>query len=290
MVVLDNLRSGHREHVVGDAFIAGDVGDVPLVRGLIREYRVTSVMHFAARSLVGESVQDPLAYVEGNVGRTARLLQAMQAEGVREIVFSSTAAVYGEPETTPIPEDHPKRPLNPYGQSKWWIEETLDACESAWGLRHIALRYFNAAGGVPEWGLQERHDPETHLIPRLLTAQRRDERAEVYGTDYPTPDGTAVRDYVHVLDLAEAHRLALRAVRLGRSAAYNVGTGEGLSVLQVIAAVREATGRDLPYEVRPRRPGDPAVLVADPGRIRRELGFSPRHSGIREIVGSAVQP
>lgn len=288
MLVLDNLRSGHRSNVPENLLHEGDIGDVEFVRSLIRRHGVTSVMHFAARSLVGESVEDPLAYVEGNVGRTARLLQAMQAEGVHEIVFSSSAAVYGEPREIPIPEDHPKQPLSPYGQSKWWIEETLRACGSAWGLGSISLRYFNAAGGVPELGLRERHDPETHLIPRLLETHRAGGVAEIFGGDYPTPDGTAIRDYVHVLDLAEAHVLALGAVRAGHNGAYNVGTGLGLSVREVVDAVGHVTGRPLMSEMRPRRSGDPAVLVADPGRIMSELGWAPRHSGIEEIVETAL--
>lgn len=286
-VVLDDLSTGHEDAVAQGLLIRGDIEDGALVESICRERAVDAVIHFAAKSLVGESMRDPLLYVRHNVGKTAALLQSMRRAGVRRLVFSSTAAVYGEPERTPIPEDHPKRPVNPYGLSKWWIEQTISWCRAAWGLDAICLRYFNAAGAVPERGLRERHDPETHLIPRLLAALSAGRPVEVFGTDYPTPDGSAVRDYIHVLDLAQAHLVALWAVREGRSGAYNVGTGEGHSVLEVVSRLEEVAGVAVARSLLPRRAGDPAALVADGARLRAELGWEPRHSDLHSIIASA---
>lgn len=289
VVVLDDLSTGHRSSVPPKVpFVQGDIADDALVRSVIREHGVRAVVHFAAKSLVAESTMDPLLYVRANLGKTAAFLESLRTEQVRSIVFSSTAAVYGEPEVVPIPERQPQRPVNPYGLTKWWIEQTLGWCERAWGLSWIALRYFNAAGGVPERSLAERHHPETHLIPRLLQAWQQQGPAEIFGADYPTADGTAVRDYVHVRDLAQAHRLALTAAQEGRSGVYNVGTGRGYSVLEVVSALEQETGTNLDHRVLPRRAGDPATLVADGSKIRQDFGWQPQYSDMRSIIRTAL--
>ncbi len=287
VVVYDNLLTGHRRAVPpGAAFVRGDIGDAAAVRRVLREEEIDAVVHMAAVSLVGVSVKDPALYYRNNVTAGLTMLDAMLAEGVHRIVFSSSASVYGEPERQPIGEEDATRPTSPYGETKLAFENALRWYDRAYGLRSISLRYFNAAGASERAG--EDHEPETHLIPKLLrVAVGRDEPLTVYGDDYPTRDGTGVRDYVHVLDLADAHVASLDAVD-GGSAVYNLGCGgEGYSVREVIEAARAVTGHELPVRIGPRRPGDPAVLVARSQRIRRELGWQPRHQDLHAIIGSA---
>jgi len=266
--------------------VVGDIADRELVVRLCREHGLDAIVHLAASSLVGESVQQPARYYDNNVRKGVALLDAAVAAGVTRFVLSSTAAVYGEPAETPIHEDVATVPTNPYGDTKLALERALHWYEQAYGLRYASLRYFNAAGATERNG--ERHDPETHLIPIVLDVAR-GMRPEVgiFGTDYPTPDGTCVRDYIHVSDLANAHVLALDALRERGSRIYNLGCGGGYSVRQVIDAAREVTGRDIKTIDLPRRAGDPAVLVASSERIRRELGWSPVRQDVRAIVGDA---
>jgi UDP-glucose 4-epimerase len=290
VVVLDNLATGHREFVPpGARFVEADLGDEAALDALFAARRIDAVMHFAACSLVGESVVDPLKYWDNNAARSATLLRAMLRHGVRRLVFSSTAAVYGEPERTPIREDAPVLPTNPYGASKAAVERMLADCERAHGLRYAALRYFNAAGADPAARRGERHEPETHLIPLVLrVASGRRPDIAVYGSDYPTPDGTCLRDYIHICDLASAHLLALDALAQGaRSMTLNLGNERGYSVREVIETARAVTGHPIPVVERDRRPGDPAVLVADSGRARRELGWRPAFPDLERIVATA---
>lgn len=289
-VVLDNLTTGHRALLHPEAqFVEGDFGDRSLVAALLKQREIQAVMHFAASSLVGESVDAPLMYYRNNVSKTVELLDAMRDAEVRNFIFSSTAAVYGHPETVPITEAHPVRPTSPYGTTKAVIERLLAEVEAAHGIRHVSLRYFNAAGAHPRRAIGERHDPETHLIPSLMQAalgQR--SSVQVFGLDWPTPDGSCVRDYVHVCDLASAHLLALERLDAGApSATYNVGTGRGHSVLDVMETVARVTGLTIPFHEGPRRPGDPAVLVANADLIVRELGWRPELSRLDSIVESA---
>lgn len=286
VVVLDNLCTGHRAAVHPDArFVQGDTRDTPAVTRLLREARIDAVVHMAAHSQVGTSVSDPRSYFDNNVRGGLALLDAMADVGVGRIVFSSTAAVYGEPDHCPIDEGAATRPTSPYGDTKLMLETVLGRYDAAYGLRYAALRYFNAAGASARAG--EDHRPETHLIPRLLVAARDGgPAATLFGTDYPTRDGTCVRDYIHVLDLARAHVLALGA--LGeRSRVYNLGNGDGYTVREVVEAAERVTGRTVPVVVGPRRAGDPATLVASSRRIREELGWSPRYPGLDGIIGSA---
>jgi UDP-glucose-4-epimerase GalE len=288
VVVYDNLSTGHRAAVRWGTLVRGDVRDETAVRAVIREHRVTAVMHFAARLLVGESVTDPAGYYLNNVEGTLALLRAMVAESVGRLVFSSTAAVFGNPVETPIREDHPTVPINPYGETKLAIERALPHFEKAYGLRAVRLRYFNAAGADPEGELGEDHRPEAHVIPRALEAILGRAPLEVYGQDYPTPDGTCLRDYIHVTDLAQAHVLALERLEQNRaSAVYNLGNGRPFSVRDVVATVERVTGRTVPVVPAPRRPGDPAVLFASSDRIRRELGWEPAFPDLDRIVETA---
>lgn len=289
VVVLDNLSKGHRELIPGGTFVEGDLGDNALLDRLFTEQDISAVMHFAAFSLVGESVQEPLAYYRNNVARTVELLDAMRRHDITRFIFSSTAAVYGEPVTTPISEDHPNQPTNPYGASKLAVERMLADCAAAYGLRYIALRYFNAAGADAEGGLGERHEPESHLIPLVLqTATGERDAIQIYGEDYPTPDGTCLRDYVHVSDLAQAHLLALESLLGdGANAIYNLGNSKGYSVREVIDIARRITGRPITTRSAARRPGDPAVLVADSRKIRKALGWQPRYEQLEAIIASA---
>lgn len=288
-VVYDNLSRGHRQAAGPFPFVHGDVGDGALLEETVRRWGIGAAVHLAADSLVGESVADPRRYFENNVGRGLALLGTLLRCEVRRFILSSTAAVYGEPEQVPIPEDHPLRPTNPYGESKAFLETVLRRYDAAHGLRFVSLRYFNAAGAHPRGDLGEDHDPETHLVPIVLQAALGErDRVVVFGDDYPTPDGTAVRDYVHVCDLAEAHVLALRALLDGTpSAVYNLGNSRGHSVREVLETARRVTGRPIPHEVGPRRPGDPAVLVASSEKIRRELGWRPRYAGLETILATA---
>jgi len=297
VVVYDDLSAGHPEAVsaVAGAFparhvslVPGDIADTAGVESVLRRAGATAVMHFAARLLVGESVRDPFAYYRVNVGGTLSVLEAMARAGVRHFVFSSTAATFGEPERVPIDEGHSQRPINPYGETKLAVERALPHVERAHGIRHVILRYFNASGADPEGLLGEDHDPEEHLIPRALAAAVGGPGLTVFGDDYPTPDGTCIRDFVHVSDLADAHLLALaRLEGGGASSAYNLGNGDGRSVREVLDAVAAVGGRPVPHAVGPRRPGDPARLVAASARARAELGWSPRRHRLETIVDTA---
>lgn len=295
VLVLDNLSRGHREALPGAGrkgpvqLVVGDVRDEGTLIGILRRHPVGTVVHLAGKSLVGESVRRPEAYYLHNVGGGLNLLRAMRRAGVNRLVFSSSAAVYGEPRQTPIREDHPLCPTNPYGRSKLAFEQILGDMGSAHGLRFFAFRYFNAAGADAGGGLGEDHRPETHLIPSLLqVALGQATHLQVFGRDFPTPDGTCVRDFVHVSDLADAHVLALAALEAGHpGGAYNLGSGTGHSVRQVVEAARRVTGHPLPVTFAPRRPGDPAVLVAAADRAAAELGWRPRRSSLEEILRSA---
>lgn len=289
VVVLDNLRTGHRPAVLTPHFYVGDIADSALIAEIVSKHEVVAAVHFAALSLVGESMKLPTKYLEGNTIKTQQFIQALVENGVRRLVFSSTAAVYGMPAEVPIPEHSPKLPINPYGISKLFIEQYLQMAETLYGLKWIALRYFNAAGAAADGQIGEAHDPETHLIPLVLqTALGQRDAISVFGQDYDTPDGTAVRDYIHVEDLADAHARALQALADGAaSSAYNVGTGRGYSVLEVIEAARRITGREIPLINAPRREGDPAVLVAQVDRIASDLGFAARHSDLDTMIASA---
>lgn len=289
VVAYDDLSSGHRDAVVGAALVEGDVRDTGRLSDTLRAHRVEAVMHFAARIDVGESVKRPDLYYHTNVHGSRCLLDAMRAAGVDRFVFSSTAAVYGEPETIPIPEDHPLRPTSPYGASKWMVERMLADEDAAYGLRSASLRYFNAAGADPEGGLGERHDPETHLVPLACqAASGRRAAITVFGRDYPTPDGTCLRDYIHVQDLCEAHLKALEYLAGGGvTDAFNLGYGHGTSVQEIIDTVRLVSGREPAVEDGPRRAGDPARLVADPARARRVLGWTPARADLDTIVADA---
>lgn len=288
-ITLDNLSKGHEEAVLGGKFIQADITDGGAVQQILDREGIEAVIHLAAESLVGESVVHPEKYFRTNIYGSMTLLEAMRAGGVRYLVFSSTAAVYGEPERIPIPEDHPTAPTNPYGFTKLTVEQMMAWYERAHGLRYVSLRYFNAAGSEPEGRIGEDHKPETHLIPVVLQAALglRPE-VEIFGMDYPTPDGTCIRDYIHVMDLAEAHVLALKALMEGApSGIYNLGNGQGYSNQEVIAAARRVTGRKIPARSGPRRPGDPAVLVASSDRIQRELGWRPRYPELERIIETA---
>ena len=287
-VVLDDLSTGHRDAVAPEAaFVEGSVQDGPLVTRLLGEHGAGTVMHFAASSLVGESCEDPGKYFRNNVGGTLSLLDAMRASGADRFIFSSTAAVYGDPESVPITEDMPTRPLNPYGLSKRMIEQILEWYSRAHGIRSVALRYFNAAGAYGAYG--EDHHPETHLIPNILmAADGTRERISVFGTDYDTPDGTCVRDYIHVEDLADAHLLAMEYLRDGgQTQVLNLGNSAGHSVLEVIASACRVTGKEVPVIHAGRRPGDADRLVASSDKARRLLGWKPKKGGMDVIVRDA---
>ncbi|GAQ57666.1 UDP-glucose 4-epimerase GalE [Streptomyces acidiscabies] len=283
VTVLDNLSTGFREGVpAGAAFIEGDIRDA----GKWLDASYEAVLHFAASSQVGESVVRPEKYWENNVGGTMALLGAMREAGVRKLVFSSTAATYGEPDVVPIPETAVTKPTNPYGATKLAVDYMITSEANAHGLGAVSLRYFNVAGAYGAQG--ERHDPESHLIPLVLqVAQGRREAISVYGDDYPTPDGTCIRDYIHVADLADAHLLALKAAEAGEHLICNLGNGEGFSVRQVIDTVRKVTGHPVPEVVAPRRGGDPAVLVASAATAREKLGWQPSRSDLAGIVADA---
>jgi UDP-glucose 4-epimerase len=289
VTVFDNLSTGHRAAVRWGALVEGDLRDRTALARLFGAHSFDAVMHFGALSQVGESVRMPLAYYENNVTGSLNLLDAMHRAGVERLVFSSTAAVYGTPQQPFIDESHPTRPINPYGASKLMIERMLEDAAQAHGLRSVALRYFNAAGADPDGETGEWHEPETHLIPNVLRrALGQGEALQVFGTDYDTRDGTCVRDYVHVHDLAQAHVLALDYLG-GHAGAhrFNLGSGQGFSVMEVIEAARQVTGKPVPFDEAPRRAGDPPVLVADAQRAKKELGWQPRFDDMRIIVESA---
>jgi UDP-glucose 4-epimerase len=288
VAILDNLSAGHREAALGLSLIEGDIRDVDAVRRAIRDHDAAAVVHFAARLVVSESMTDPAGYYDNNVRGTLATLEALAAEGCPAFVFSSTCAVYGEPTGVPLVETHATAPINPYGQTKLAIEQALPHYERAYGIHSIRLRYFNAAGADPDGELGEDHTPEIHAIPRAFEAAAGGAPFDIFGEDYPTPDGTCLRDYVHVIDLADAHVRALRRLeQQGGSATYNVGTEKPSSVREVLAAVERATGRPVPFRSAPRRPGDPAVLYASAARIRAELGWSARRPDLDTIVGDA---
>jgi len=286
VVVLDDLSRGHRHAVPPDLLRVVHLQDTADVEPHLEG--VDAVVHFAAYIAVGESAREPELYFSNNVGGSLSLLAAMARMGVKRLVFSSTAAVYGNPERVPIPEDAPFAPVSPYGESKTTVERVLGQLDLFRGLRSVALRYFNACGAEPENGLGEEHEPETHLIPLLLQAVESGKPVQIFGTDYPTPDGTCVRDYIHVSDLADAHVAALdHLMKGGASAQFNVGTGRGESVMAVLRAVEKVTGKKVPYTVAPRREGDPAELVADSTKLRNTLGWQPRRSELQQIVEDA---
>ena len=288
VVVLDNLSRGYRDAVAPEIpFYEGDVGNRELVKRIVREHGIDACIHFAAFAYVGESVNQPALYYENNVAQGIHLLGTLIETGVRRFVFSSTCATYGEPQRIPISEDHPQLPTNSYGWSKLFLERIMTDYDHSYGLRFVALRYFNAAGATRERG--ERHDPETHLIPLVLhAAQGKTDHVTVFGNDYATKDGTCVRDYIHVSDLADAHTLALDYLRAGNpSTAINLGNGHGYSVLEVIESARTVTGREIPIDMQGRRAGDPSHLVADAAKARGVLGWQLQYPDLAAIIGSA---
>ena len=288
-VVYDNLSTGHRSFVRWGPLVEGDLLDEETLARTFAEHRPAAALHFAACAYVGESVEDPARYYRNNVVGALNLMDAARSGGNVPIVFSSTCAVYGEPRTLPITEDTPLAPVNPYGRTKLAVEQALSDYDAAYGLRSVRLRYFNACGGDPDGEVGESHDPETHLIPRaILAALGRLSELTIFGDDYPTPDGTAIRDYVHVCDLADAHVAAVRLLLGGgESISVNLGAGRGFSVREIVEAVERVTSLEVPYRIAPRRPGDPAVLVADSSRAERLLGFSAAHSDVETIVRTA---
>ncbi len=287
-VTYDNLSRGHRDAVTAGDFELGDLGDRARLDEVFRRHRLRAVMHFGAYINVGESVSEPAKYWHNNVAAPLALLDTMRAHEVDAFIFSSTCATYGEPVETPMTEAHPQKPVNPYGKTKLALEQALADYGSAYGLRSIVFRYFNAAGADPDGDIGERHDPETHLIPLVFEAARTGEAVSVLGDDYPTPDGTCVRDYIHVTDLAKAHLAGLRKLLAGdRGGAYNLGNGNGYSVKEVLACVERVTGRKVPRVVAPRRPGDPATLVGSAEKAKDELGWKPRFPSLEQIVQTA---
>jgi len=291
LLVYDNLSTGHRWAIKGDKLIEGDLGDKRRVEEILHKEKPLAVMHFAASAIVGESVERPELYFHNNVINSLNLLEAMLAGEVKYFIFSSSAAVYGNPLQVPIVEDHPLGPVSPYGEGKVFVERALRWYDQAHGLRYISLRYFNAAGADPEGELGEAHNPETHLIPRILdVALRKKPYIEIYGTDYDTPDGTCIRDYIHVADLAQAHILALEALLDGAaSRAYNLGNQRGFSVKEVVDVARAVASHPIPVRESSRRQGDPPVLVASSERIKKELGWKPRYDDLKIIVETAWQ-
>ena len=289
VITLDNLSYGYRDAVKYGEFIEGDLGDNTVLDSIFKSVDIDAVMHFAGFIQVGESVAKPSMYYHNNVVNTHTLLDAMLRHDVKNFIFSSTAAIFGEPDYTPIDEKHNKQPINPYGHSKLMIEQILDDYDKAYNLRATCLRYFNAAGADPDGELGERHNPETHLIPLILQAAsaRRDE-LKVFGDDYPTVDGTCVRDYIHINDLCQAHSLALqRMIEKDQSARYNLGNGKGFSVKEVIHVAKEVSGNNFKVTMEPRRAGDPAVLVADATLAKQELNWQPEFADLKDIVKTA---
>lgn len=288
VVVLDNLSTGFRQAVQCGKLIVGEMADRTLVESVIREHQIDAVMHFAACALVAESVADPAKYYQNNVVATLQLLEAMRACDVNRIVFSSTCATYGVPSEVPISETTPQQPVNPYGFTKLAIERALDDYAAAYGLSFAALRYFNAAGASPDGSIGEDHDPESHLIPIVLqVALGQRDKVIMFGDDWPTADGTCVRDYIHVDDLGDAHLRALDRLEPGKSIKVNLGTGVGYSVRQIVETCREVTGHDIPAELGPRRPGDPPELVADASLASTVLGWQPKYTSPKPIIETA---
>ncbi len=289
VITLDDLSTGHRELLPGGEFIEGSLGDKVLLDKLFSTHKISAVMHFAAFSLVGESVKKPLKYYRNNMAATAELLDSIIRHNVKRFIFSSTAAVYGEPVEIPITESHPCNPTNPYGASKIAVERMLKDCDSAYGLKYISLRYFNASGADESGEIGERHTNETHLIPLILeVATGRRENIKIFGTNYPTPDGTCIRDYIHVSDLTIAHLLALKALLSGGdSAIYNLGNNRGYSVREVIELARKVTGKPIPAIEADKRPGDPAILIASSDNIKERLGWKAEYEDLETIIKTA---
>ncbi|MBN2225323.1 MAG: UDP-glucose 4-epimerase GalE [Deltaproteobacteria bacterium] len=288
-IVLDNLSRGHRDAVLCPDFIQADLTDRKVLDRVFGSVRIDAVMHFAALTYVGESVEDPGRYYTNNVVGCINLLSAMRKAEIDKILFSSSAAVYGNPREIPITEDHPRDPINPYGMTKYVMERAMEDFSAAYGLRFVSLRYFNAAGADPDGELGERHDPETHLIPAVLMAAGGiSDEIVIFGDDYPTPDGTCVRDYVHITDLVDAHLLALEGLNAGgMGGCYNLGSEKGHSVNEVIETAKAVTGRPITVRVGPRRPGDPSTLIASSQKAKEELGWCPIHTDLVDMVGSA---
>ncbi|GAE30051.1 UDP-glucose 4-epimerase GalE [Halalkalibacter hemicellulosilyticus] len=289
VVVLDSLETGHLEATLGATFYEGSIEDERILDTIFTKHTIDSVIHFAAYSLVGESVGNPLKYYENNVLGTYKLVKKMQEYGVSRIVFSSTAATYGEPVSIPIKESDPTIPTNPYGETKLAIERMLKWCDQAYGLKSVCLRYFNAAGADPKGQIGEDHTPESHLIPIVLQVSlNQREHVQIFGEDYDTKDGSCVRDYIHVLDLAQAHYLAVQSLReKDESAIYNLGNGAGFTVKEVIDTCRDVTGHNIPAQVAPRRAGDPATLIASSELAKKELGWRPAYPSLKEIISHA---
>jgi len=287
-IVFDNLQTGHRKTTKNVLFIEGDLSDQRKLAEIFHDNSIDAVMHFAADCLVGESVQNPVKYFNNNVNNSLKLIEIIEEFNVKKIVFSSSASVYGEPKQIPISEEHPCAPTNPYGETKWIIEKVLQDFYVEGKLNFISLRYFNAAGADPEGELGEDHSPETHLIPLVIKAALDGTSVPVFGTDYDTPDGTCIRDYIHVTDLAQAHILALRKLDQGKICGiYNLGNGNGYSVREVIETVKKVTGRKVAAIDSPRRSGDPARLVASSEKIKEELGWIPKYTDLETIVNTA---
>ncbi|KQT34593.1 UDP-glucose 4-epimerase [Methylophilus sp. Leaf414] len=291
VITFDNLSSGHRSAVLGGAFVEGDLADTECLEQVFKKYQPEAVMHFASYIQVGESVRKPDIYYRNNVTNTLNLLDTMREHGVNKFIFSSTAAVFGEPDYVPINEAHPNRPLNPYGRSKWMIEQVLADYDKAFDFKSVCLRYFNAAGADPDGQLGERHEPETHLIPLILqAASGKRESIQVFGRDYDTPDGTCIRDYIHIVDLCSAHLAALEYLNGGGSSdSFNLGNGSGFSVQEVLDAVQKVSGKTVTVIDGERREGDPARLVADASRARSTLGWKPVFTDLETIVLHAWQ-
>lgn len=289
VIILDNLQKGHEDSLLGGKLYIGDLRDTAFLEKVFSENTIEAVIDFAADSLVGESVENPLKYFDNNIGSTIKLLEAMKNHNVKHIVFSSTAATYGEPENTPIQEEDKTCPTNPYGESKLAVEKILKWCDNAYGITYTALRYFNAAGAHINGQIGEDHRPESHLIPLILqVALGQREKIMVFGDDYNTPDGTCVRDYIHISDLAEAHLLALKRLQKGGdSKTYNLGNGKGFSVKEVVEATRKVTGIDIKAEIAPRRAGDPAILIASSEKAIKELGWEPKYNSLETIIETA---
>ncbi len=289
VITLDDLSTGHLELLPGGEFIEGSLGDTVLLDKLFSTHKISAVMHFAAFSLVGESVEKPLKYYRNNMAATTELLDSMIRHKVKRFIFSSTAAVYGEPVEIPITESHPCDPTNPYGAGKIAVERMLKDCDSAYGLKYISLRYFNASGADESGDIGERHTNETHLIPLILeVAHGRRENIDIFGTNYPTHDGTCIRDYIHVSDLTQAHLLALEALLSGgKSAVYNLGNNRGYSVREVIELARKVTGKPIPVVEADKRPGDPAILIASSDKIKKTLGWKPKFEDLENIIKTA---
>lgn len=288
-LVIDNLSEGHREAVSGEELLVGDLKDSGFLDQVFDQYEIGGVMHFAGKCYVGESVSDPALYYEENLTGAMSLLRAMIKHRVNNFIFSSSCATYGTPIRLPLDESHPQDPVSPYGETKYFIERILHSYHRAYGLRYCSLRYFNAAGASLDGSIGESHEPETHLIPRILgTVTGRFEKIAIFGNDYPTPDGTCLRDYIHVEDLASAHRRALQWIwEHNTGEAFNLGTGKAYSVKQILETARKITGGIIPIETAPRRPGDPPELLADPGKAERVLEWRPAHSDLETIIKTA---